>query len=273
MSEPAGCLAGKVAVITGAGRGLGRAYALHLARLGADVAVNDLSMDTWREFDEALAAPTVPDEVRALGRRSIGVIADVTDRGQVARMVTEVLDQLGRIDILINNAGGSLRPGPALASEVPIEDFAYTMDINLWGTVICCQAVAPVMKRQGYGKIVNVGSLSGLWTRGDGAGTAYAVAKAAIHHYTRKLAADLGPHGIRVNAIAPGWIITSRAVGRGGRGPGTELDKQLSQRIALRHQGQPEDCAKVVEFLVSDLSDYVTGQVIAVDGGVALFPT
>ncbi|HEY3082968.1 MAG TPA: SDR family oxidoreductase [Chloroflexota bacterium] len=106
-----------------------------------------------------------------------------------------------------------------------------------------------------------------------GLGRAYAVAKAALHHYTRKLAADLGPHGVRVNAIAPGWIITSRAIGSGGRGPGTDLDRQLSARIALRHQGAPEDCAKVVEFLVSDLSDYVTGQVIAVDGGVCLFPT
>ena len=266
-------LTGRVALITGAARGLGRAYALHLARLGCDIVVNDINWEAYKEFNEQLTAPTVPDEIKALGRRSIGILADVTRRDEVDHMVAQALDEFGKIDILINNTGGSLVPGASIASEVPLDDFKRMFDINLWSMVNCCQAVAPSMKKNGYGKIVNVGSLSGLWTRGDGVGTAYAVAKSAIHGYTRKLASDLGPHGIRVNAIAPGWILSSRAISGTGRGPGTDLDKQLSARIALRRQGEPEECARVVEFLVTDLSDYVTGQVIAVDGGVAMFPT
>ncbi len=265
-------LADKVVLITGAARGLGRVYALHLARRGADVAINDINMDAWKEFGENLAAPTVPDEIRALGRRSIGVVADVTRRAEVDRMVEQVLAEFGRIDVLINNAGGSLVPGPAIASEVPLEDFQRIAEINLWSTLNCSQAVAAVMKRQGSGVILNVGSQSGLHTRGDGLGTSYAVAKAGVHHYTRKLAADLGPYGIRVNAIAPGWILSSRGIAN-GRGLGSPLDEQLKPKIALRRQGSPEECADVVEFLVSDQSSYITGQILVVDGGVCLFPT
>jgi NAD(P)-dependent dehydrogenase (short-subunit alcohol dehydrogenase family) len=264
-------LDGKVAIVTGAGRGLGRAYALHLARLGADVVVNDISMEAHKEYDEQIDAPSVPEEIHQLGRRSLGIVADVTKRAEVDAMVAQTLSQLGRIDILVNNAGGALVPGPSVASEVPVDDFQRMMDINFWGTVNCCQAVAPAMKAQRYGKIVNVGSQAGLRSQGDGRGTAYSVAKATIHHYTRKLASDLGPHGVYVNAIAPGWILSSRAIASGRGRP--ESVERLNQEIPLKRLGTPEDCARVVEFLVTDLSDYVTGQIIPVCGGVCLFPS
>jgi 3-oxoacyl-[acyl-carrier protein] reductase len=264
-------LAGKVALVTGSARGLGRAYAIRLARLGADVVINDIDLRANREYDEALTpgCETVVDEIRALDRRSIGVEADVTDEGQVARMVATAVSTMGTIDVLVCNAGGALVRGPSLASEVPIADFRRMLDINLIGTILTCQAVAPVMKGQTRGKIVTVGSQAGLRAQGGGGGTSYAVAKAAVQHYTRKLAAELGPFGITVNCIAPGWILSSRAIA-GGRGT-PEMRARLEAEIALKRLGEPEDCAKVVEFLSTDLSDYVTGQIIPICGGVCLF--
>lgn len=262
-------LEGKVAVISGAARGLGRAYALHLARLGADVVVNDVDMEAAKEYDEELTAPTVPEEIRAMGRRSLGIVADVTDQGQVERMFEQVLDELGHVDILVCNAGGALVRGVSTASEISEADFRRMMDINFWGTVFCCQAAAKPMKRQRSGKIVTVASQAGLRAQGGGHGTSYSVSKAAIVHYTRKLAADLGPYNITVNCIAPGWILSSRAIAGGRNSP--EMRERLLQEIPLKRLGVPEDCAKVVEFLVTDLSDYVTGQVIPVCGGVCLF--
>jgi 3-oxoacyl-[acyl-carrier protein] reductase len=264
-------LAGKVALVTGAARGLGRAYALRLARLGADVVVNDISLDAHKQFDEPLTpgCETVVDEIRMLDRRSLGIVADVTDEGQVRAMVERVVRELGRIDVLVCNAGGALIPGRSLASEVPIDDFKRMLDLNLIGTLHVCQAAAPHMKAQRSGKIVTVGSQAGLRSQGGGGGTSYSVAKAAVQHYTRKLASELGPFNVNVNCIAPGWILSSRAIAA-GRGS-AESRARLEEEIALKRLGEPEDCAKVVEFLSTDLSDYVQGQIIPICGGVCLF--
>src|SRR5262245_42832263 len=169
-------LAGKVALVTGSARGLGRAYAIRLARLGADVVVNDIDLQANREYDEPLTAgcATVADEVRALRRRSMGVVADVTDEAQVREMVADVGRQFGTGDILVCNAGGALVRGPSLASEVPLADFKRMLDINLIGTILTCQAVAPLMKERRQGKIVTVGSQAGLRAQGGGGGTSYA---------------------------------------------------------------------------------------------------
>ena len=254
-------LKGKVALVTGSGRGLGRAYALRIAGLGADVVINDMDLESAKEYHEELSAATVMDEVRNLGRRSLGIQADVSRKAEVEAMFAEILEEFGRLDILVNNAGGGLRP-PGEPSEDEV--FSFVMDINLMSAVHCCEAAKAPMMRQGSGKIVNISSLAGL--RGTEGGAPYSIAKAGVAHYTRILAAQLGPHGVNVNCIAPGFILSSRKIaeGMGRSGSGT------TDRVALRRLGTPEDCAKVVEFLVTDLSDYVTGQCISVCGGVVI---
>ncbi|HUX86560.1 MAG TPA: SDR family NAD(P)-dependent oxidoreductase, partial [Chloroflexota bacterium] len=175
-------LDGKVALVTGSGRGLGRAYALHLAKIGADVVINDIDLDAAKQYDEVLTAPTVMDEIRNLGRRSIGIVADVTNKFQVDQMVEQILAEFGHLDILVNNAGGAIVPGSSYASSVAEDHFRKMLDINLMGTIFCCQAASVPMKKQRSGKIVNVGSQAGLRSVGDGNGTSYSVAKAAIQH-------------------------------------------------------------------------------------------
>lgn len=262
--------------MTGSARGLGRAYALRLARLGADVVINDVNLEAAKDFGEELTAPTVADEVRSLGRRSLGIQADCSKKAQVDAMFKQIVDEFGRLDILVNNAGGNLNfrdlktpPPPTLASDCSEEDYKYIMDINLTSCVLCCQAASPIMKRQRSGKIVNVASQAGLKASIHGGAMPYSVAKAGIIHYTRILAAELGPYGINVNCIAPAWILSSRAIAQGRGRP--EVDEALRKQIPLGRQGTPEDCAKVVEFLVTDLSDYVTGQCISICGGYVLF--
>ena len=263
-------LDGKVALITGGARGLGRAYVLHLARLGADIAINDIDLQAAAEYDEKLSAETVEKEVANLGRRTIGVEADVTDRAQVDTMIAKTLDTFGRIDILVNNAGGNLRSHEEQSASSTTEShYKYIMDINLTATIHCCQAVSIPMQKAGSGKIVNVASQAGLWSGGDGGAMPYKVAKAGIIHYTRVLAAELGPCGIHVNSIAPGLILSSRAIAQGR--DSEESRQTLEPQIPLRRLGTPEDCARVVEFLVSDLSDYITGQCIPVCGGFVTF--
>jgi NAD(P)-dependent dehydrogenase (short-subunit alcohol dehydrogenase family) len=269
-------LKGRTALVTGAGRGLGRAYALHLAKIGADVIVNDINLDSAKEYSEQLAASTVMEEIRNLGRKSLGIQADVTKKEQVDSMFKQVKGEFGRLDILVNNAGGNLRrPGTEAGSPVTfpssasMEDHQFVMDVNLKGTILCCQAASRIMKQQKYGKIVNVASQAGLHAVPEMIkAMSYNVAKAAIIHYTRCLAAELGPYNVNVNCIAPAWIATSRAVAEGRTG---ETVKQLEKQIALGRLGVPEDVARVVEFLVTDLSDYVTGQCVSVCGGYILF--
>lgn len=266
----------KVALVTGAGRGLGRGYALRLARLGADVVVNDIDLHSYKEyeadkeFEEERFADTVVDEVRSLGRRSMGIEADATNKAAVDAMFRQILGEFGRIDILINNAGGlQLRPEVSFASSVPEEDLRREMDRNLMSCIFCCQAAAVPMKEQRSGRIVNVSSQAGLTNRGTtGYYSSYGIAKAGVIAYTRYLAGELAPFGVYVNCIAPGDIATGRMLTRsfgGERRQGTE------GRIPLGRLGTVEDCAKVVEFLVTDLSDYVVGQCIRIDGGINRF--
>jgi NAD(P)-dependent dehydrogenase (short-subunit alcohol dehydrogenase family) len=260
-------LKGKVALVTGGARGLGRAYVLHLAKLGADVVINDIDLNAAAEYDEALSAATVMEEVEALGSRALGVQADVTNKDEVDAMVEETLSTFGRLDILITNAGGALRSPPnTSAATADMDHYEYIMDINLTGTIYCCQAASRPMKEQRSGKIVNVSSQAGLWSGHNGGGMAYKVAKAGVAHYTRILAAELGPYNINVNSIAPGFILSSRAVASGR--DSEETRERLLKQIPLGRLGMPEDCAKVVEFLVTDLSDYVTGQCIPICGGI-----
>lgn len=272
-----GKLKGKVAVITGGARGLGRAYALRLAGLGADIAIIDRNLDAASvyEFEKAqLKAATVMAECEALGVRAVGLEADLTDRGATESAITRIVEQLGRIDIAICNAGGGTvtfaderpaEPGAndagdivttATPSDFGDEALRRVLDINVQTCMYTCAAVAPVMKRQGGGKIITVSSTAGVDAKGGY--FPYGTAKAAIIHYTRSLAQELGPHGINVNSIAPGIIRTGRLGDR----------SHLAETIALRREGTADDCAGVVEFLATDLSDYVTGRTIVIDGGM-----
>ncbi len=270
-----GKLTGKVALITGAGRGLGRAYALRLAGLGAHIVVNDLVLDSAREFDEELMAETVMAECEQLsgGAKSIGIAADVTQKAAVHKMITETIDTFGRLDILVNNAGGVLRDYNAGgASTVSEDDWRFIMDVNLTSTLFCCQEAAVPMKAQHSGKIINVSSQAGLRGSMSGKVAHYCVAKAGIGEYTRVLAGELGPYNINVNCIAPGMVVTSRAAKQFGRDKPENI-AEIVKDIPLGRIGYPEDCAKVVEFLATDLSDYVTGQIIPVCGGMVLSPS
>ena len=266
-------LAGKKAIVTGGARGLGRAYALRLASLGADVAIIDLKLDGAAEYGEVLGAPTVAGEIEKLGRRGMGIETDLSVNARAQEAVARIVSAFGGADILVNNAGGHVTPSDrSQASTMPEEDVRKLLDANFMSTMFCCQAVAPTMKRQGGGVIVNTSSQAGVTTYDhQGRIAGYAAAKAAVSQYTRYLAAELGPHGIRVNCLAPGVMLTARVAAQAAaRGIGTDAEMQ---KVPLRRFGEVEDCAGVVEFLVTDLSRYVTGQVISVCGGAVLTPS
>jgi 3-oxoacyl-[acyl-carrier protein] reductase len=263
-------LEGRVALVTGAGRGLGRAYALELARMGADVAVLDVDLHSFRAFElEAaqMTADSTAGEVQALGRRAIELACDVGDDAAVRSAVDRVAAEWGRLDIAVCNAGGGLgAPSESRASTMDLEQFDAVMRRNLYGTVNTVTAAVPHMRRNHYGKIVTVSSQAGRRAGapgGDGGYAHYGAAKAAIIHYTRYLAQDVGPDGITANCIAPGYIATGRLTPMFER-TGVE---RLARSVALRRLGTPEDCARVVGFLCSPASDYVTGTCIPIDGG------
>lgn len=262
-----GKLDGKVALITGAARGLGRSYALHLAELGADIGIIDINLKSYEDFDsekELLTADTVMDEVRALGRRSAGAIADVSDAKQVDDAVQAIIKELGPIDILVCNAGGGTGTmTDNRASELDLEQYHTVIERNLTGTIHTVKSAAPCMKERKSGKIITVTSHVGQAAVSSGSYCHYSVAKAGILHYTMLLAQELGPYNINVNAISPGFIATGR-MAQGFKAAG---EKKFLDALALKRFGTPEECAKVIEFLATDLSDYVTGTCVEVTGG------
>lgn len=263
-------LKGKVALVTGAARGIGLSHALRLARLGADVVINDIDLESYKEFGEEITAPSVVEEVRGLGVRCIGIEADVTQKDQVDSMIKRVLDEFGHIDMLINNAGGLVgEVSESFASSVPEKDLRATIDRNLMATIFCCQESAKPMKAQGWGRIVNTASQAALQAQQGGVYASYGVAKAGVIAYTRYLAQELAPYGITVNCIAPAYVSTQRLEQKVFSIPGWK--EQFLAQIALGRMAEPDEISKVVEFFVTDLGEYVTGQCVSVCGGVIKF--
>ena len=262
-------LEGKVALITGAARGIGRAHALRLARLGADIVINDVDLDSYKDYDDEADRGSVVDQVKALGADALGIECNAGKQDQAADMVARTLDRFGRIDILVNNAGGIAGDIRAsFAASVSETDLQATFERNLMSTIYCCQAVAEPMKRNGWGRIVNTASQAGLQAQKNGVYASYGTAKAAIIHYTRYLAQELGPFGITVNCIAPAYVSTPRLE----KNVYSKMaDPARQYRIALNRLAQPDDVSKVVEFFVTDLGDYVTGQCLSVCGGALKF--
>lgn len=212
-------------------------------------------------------------EIEQLGRRGLGIKADLSVNAQARRAIEQVVSAFGAIDILINNAGGHVTPSDRSdAPTMPEENVRKLIDANFMSTIFCYQSAAETIKRKGQGVIVNTSSQAGITTYNQkGRIAGYAAAKAAVSQYTRYLARELGPHGIRVNCLVPGVMLTARVAAQAAaRGIGTEAELQ---RVPLRRFGQVEDRAGVVEFLVADLSRYATGQVISVCGGAVLTPS
>lgn len=267
MDKP---LAGRVALVTGSGRGLGRAMVDRLAELGANVAVHDVSLDAPAEFGEAESLTAVAKEIAGHGGKTAAVTGDIGDPGQVRAMVQAVESQLGPIDILVNCAGGDIaakggKPKPNNALGIPAEDIRAIMDRNIVGTMFVCQAVCPGMAERRKGSVVNIASVAAHMGVTDG--VAYAVAKAGIVEFTRCLAKDLREHGVRVNAVSPGATMTARFLAT------RVTDPKLSDpSVPLVRYGLPEEIADAVAFLAGDGARHISGQVICVDGGVCLFP-
>lgn len=252
-----GRLSGRVAIVTGGGQGLGRAYATRLAAAGAAVAVVDLAGDTARAAAAAIAEET--------GREVLAHAADVTDEQQVAEAVAAVVQRWGRVDALVNNAGGALFP-TAPFDAFSRADWNRVLEVNLTGQWVCAVAVVPHMRAAGYGKIVNVTSTT--VAKGGPVGlTPYTAAKAGVIGLTRSLARELGPAGIRVNAIAPGYIPVDTPKDVHAPAAAQALRERVVAEQCLPVLGTPQDLGPVVEFLCSADSDFLTGQVLNVDGG------
>ncbi len=245
---------GRTALVTGAAHGFGRAIALALAERGARVFAADV-------LDDELA-----ETVRLAGAGCSGRRVDVTDPDAVAAWVEEALAATGRVDVLVNNAGGVLGQVGRPLEEVSPEEWAAVVEVNLTAAFHTSRAVAPAMKAAGYGRIVNISSGAGLGVSLTGI-QAYASAKAGQIGFTRQLAHELGPFGITVNNVAPGFVLSNPATRRQWESYGEEGQRRLIERIALRRLGTPEDIAYAVLFLASDFAGWITGQVLPVDGG------
>lgn len=246
-------LSGKVAIVTGSARGIGRAIALKLAEAGADIVVNDIAA-------AADSLESVATEIRALQRQVLAVTADVSSKDDVNRLVDTAVKTFGHIDIMVNNAGVTR---DQLLMRMTDEEWDTVLNIDLKSAFLCTRAVLRHMLRQRSGRIVSIASVVGII--GNAGQANYAAAKAGVIAFTRSVAKEVGSRGITANAVAPGFIETRMT---------EKLDEKqrqaLLEHIPLGSIGTPRDVAEAVAFLASDEAKYITGQVLSVDGGMAL---
>ena len=251
MTDPFS-LSGKVAVVTGAGQGLGREFARALANAGADVVIAELNAETARD---------AAAEIERIGRNALAVQTDVTDPDSVQNAVDKALKAFGKIDVLVNNAGITIW---GEAENVSADDWRKVVDVNYNGLFLCCQAVGRVMIERKSGSIINIASMSGLIVNVPQCQASYNSSKAAVIHLTRSLAVEWAAHGVRVNAISPGFMDTPMAR------PffeNPDIGGLWMQRVPMGRPGRPEELGPLVVFLAAEASSYITGSNVVVDGG------
>jgi NAD(P)-dependent dehydrogenase (short-subunit alcohol dehydrogenase family) len=252
-------LTDRVAIVTGSGGGLGAAYARAIAQEGGRVAVVDM---------DGAGAEGAAAALREAGSASIAIQADLTDEGQVARMVDRVLTEWGKVDIVVNNAGGAPPGGTGEIEKVDRGHWDRTLEMNLTSAMLVCKAVTPHLKRQRSGKVLNVSSRSARSTGWfSSVSPEYVAAKAGVISLTRHLARDLGPHGINVNCLVPGFTISGPRLQAAWDGMAEAERQRMLDATPLRRLPRKEELASVVVFLVSDESSYITGASIDVNGG------
>ena len=264
-------LLGKVAFVTGSGRGLGQVMARKIAAMGADVVVHDLSWDAPAKFGENADLGAVVAQIESIGVRSLAVTGNIGDLTAVAKMKSDIIAAFGRVDILVNCAGGDIgasggKPVPNNVLGIPYEDIITLTNNNLIGTMLVTQAFVPDMVARQSGIVVNIGSAAAH--AGYSGGAIYATLKAGVLHYTRCLAAEVMGDGVRVNAVSPGPAKTARFQAT------REVDpvKMNSNSPSFDRYAEPDEIADAVCWLVSSGSKFVHGQVIRVDGGLTLYP-
>jgi len=265
-------LEGKVALVTGAGRGLGRAFAEHLASLGCRVGVHGMRENGPAEYGEGTTLTETARQIAEThGVKTCRVLGDLTDADQVRQVVDTICSELGPVDILIHNAGGDIaaaggKPNPNDAVNIKLEDIRSVLDRNLLSTILVCQECARVMMPRKEGRILTLSSISAF--KGIANSSIYATAKAGVVEYTRCLAEQLRPHNINVNSLAPGDTRT-------GRFMGTRKvdDARLVTEGTLDRIGMVDEVTRVVEFFAGPLGAFVTGQVLRVDGGSQIWPS
>lgn len=243
---------GKVALVTGAGKGIGKEIALELARGGAKCVINYAS--------SAAGAESVAEEIRAMGSEAMTYKCDVSDADAVQKMITDVMEQYGRIDILVNNAGITK---DGLMLKMTEADFMAVLDINLKGAFNCMKAVTKPMMKQRYGRIINITSIVGII--GNAGQVNYAASKAGVIGMTKSAAKELASRNITVNAVAPGWIETDMT-----KNLSDAARERMLSAIPLKKPGTAKQVAGVIAFLASEDADYITGQVLQVDGGMLM---
>ena len=257
-------LAGRVAVVTGSGRGIGRAIAERLAEAGADIALHDISLTAPAEFGEAEGLDATARAFEKYGVRVGTYAADIGNALQIESMARSIESDLGPVDILVNCAGGDIaakggKPQPNDCLGISEEDVRAVIERNLIGTILVCKTFVPAMQKRGRGSVVNITSVAGQVAVSNGA--IYAVAKAGIAHYTQCLAQEVARHNVRVNAVSPGPTWTARFAAT------RQTNPEMAREDGLIRYGRPSDIADAVAFLAGDGARFISGQQLAVDGG------